>query len=197
MKPRILVFSGSRRAQSFNARLAKLGAAAVDKAGGQPTLISLDDYVLPIYDGDEEQASGIPAAAMALKQLFKTHHGILIASPEYNASISPLLKNVIDWVSRATPTESGKVPYKGKVVALTAATASAFAGSRALTHLRQILSGLGAWVVPDQPGISGAAQAFAEDGSLKDAGQQALLEALAASLVAAAGNIGAVTEPQH
>jgi NAD(P)H-dependent FMN reductase len=124
MKPRILVIAGSRRKASFNGRLARLGAAAVEKAGGAATLLSLDEYPLPIYDGDVEADTGIPQAAMQLKEIFKSHSGLLIASPEYNASVAPLLKNTIDWVSRATPTENGKVPYQGKVVALVAASPS-------------------------------------------------------------------------
>lgn len=196
MTPRILVISGSRRAQSFNMRVARLGAHAIEKAGGKALLLNFDEYPLPMYDGDLELESGIPEPALALKRLFKQHHGFFIASPEYNASVSPLLKNAIDWVSRATPNEHGKVPYKGKVAALASATASAFAGARGMAHLRQILTALGTWVVPDQLGIPDAPGAFGSDGSLRNPVHQGALEALAAILVATAAQIAVATEPQ-
>jgi chromate reductase len=187
MGARILVFSGSSRVESMNLKLARQGSNAIERAGGQPTLIDLRDFSLPLFDGDLEQAQGLPAPALELKRLFKAHDGFFIASPEYNASISPLLKNTIDWVSRATPTENGKIPYKGKVAALIGASPSPLGAYRGMAHLRQILSALGAWVLPDQMGISsGGGNPFAEDGSLRDANQQALLDAMAAGLVASA-----------
>ncbi len=189
MKPKILVFSGSVRSKSFNKMLAALGAAAISKAGGEATLIDLRDYSLPIYDGDLEAAEGVPAGAMALKAIFKAHHGFLIASPENNASVSSLLKNTLDWVSRAIPGETGKVPYSGKVAALVSAAAGAPAGIRGLQHLRQILASLEAIVLPQQLGITRPAEAFDADGKLKDAAHQKILEAVAARLVEVAGRL--------
>lgn len=191
MNPRILVFSGSARSKSWNKMLAALGAAAIDKAGGEATLIDLRDYPLPIYDGDLEATEGVPAKAMALKTLFKLHHGFLIASPENNASVSSLLKNTIDWVSRAIPGETGKVPYSGKVAALVSAAVGAPGGIRGLQHLRQILSGLETIVLPQQLGITRVAEAFDTDGKLKDAAQQRSLETIAARLVEVTAKLGA------
>jgi chromate reductase len=191
MKPKILVFSGSARSKSYNKMLASLGAEALAKAGAEPTLIDLRDYPMPIYDGDLEAAEGVPGNAMALKALFKAHHGFLIASPENNASVSSLLKNAIDWVSRAIPGETGKVPYTAKAAALVAAAAGGPAGLRGLEHLRQILTGLGVTVLPEQLGVTRVAEAFDADGALKDAGQQKSLEAIAARLVEVTGRLNA------
>lgn len=191
MKPSILVFSGSTRSLSLNGRLARIGAAAVEAAGGRATSISLLDFSLPLYNGDLEISRGIPAEVMELKHLFKEHHGFLIASPEYNASVSPLLKNTIDWISRPTRTEHGKAPYKGKVAALMSVTPSAFAGARGLAHLRQILTALGTWVVPDQLGIADA-NAFNAKGGLSTPAHAAALSALVDGLVRAAGRMASV-----
>jgi NAD(P)H-dependent FMN reductase len=163
--------------------LAALGAEALARAGAETTLIDLRDYPMPIYDGDSEAAVGVPANALALKELFKAHQGFLIASPENNASVSSLLKNTIDWVSRAVPGETGKVPYTGKAAALVAAAAGGPAGLRGLEHLRQILTGLGVAVLPEQLGITRLGEAFDAAGALKDAGHQKSLEAIAARLV--------------
>jgi NAD(P)H-dependent FMN reductase len=191
MKPRVLVFSGSARVDSYNKKLARLGAAAVDAAGGEATLIDLREHPLPLYDGDLEATHGIPAAAMELKRCFREHHGLLIASPENNASVPALLKNTIDWLSRATPTESGRAPYEGKVVALLAATPGNLGGARMLPHLRQILVALGCVVLPDQFGLSRADTAFDGEGRLEDPRHQASLEAVARRLVAVAGRLHA------
>jgi NAD(P)H-dependent FMN reductase len=104
--------------------------------------------------------------------------------------VSPLLKNAIDWVSRPLPDESGKVPYKGKVVAMMSVSITGLGGSRGLANLRQIFTTLGSWVLPEQLGMASATDAFADDGSLRDAAHQAGLEALAAALVDAASRIG-------
>ena len=187
---RILVFAGSARTGSLNARLAALGAAAIRKTGATADLISLADYPLPIYNGDLEKGQVLPPAAMTLKALFKAHHGLLVVSPEYNASVSPLLKNAIDWVSRPLPDENGKVPYKGKVVGMMSVSIAGLGGSRGLAHLRHIFTTLGSWVLPEQVGLASASNAFADDGSLRDAAQHSGLEAFVAALVDATARIG-------
>ena len=90
-------------------------------AGAEVTLIDLRDYSMPLYNGDLEESHGLPEAAVRMKALFKSHHGLLIASPEYNGSITPLLKNTLDWVSRPHGEESGLAPYEGRLAALIAA----------------------------------------------------------------------------
>ena len=125
MAPKILVFAGSIRTGSFNARLAALAAKELALAGADVTRISLDDYPMPLYDGDLEAASGVPANALKLKQMMAAHRGVFIASPEYNASVTPLLKNTIDWISRVR--ERGEPPlavFKNRVFALGGASDS-------------------------------------------------------------------------
>jgi len=186
MNPKILIISGSRRTQSLNTRLARLAVGAIERSGGAPTLLDIDRYPLPLYDGDLEQSDGLPAATVELKALFNEHHGFLIVSPEYNASVAPLLKNVIDWISRPTPSQEGRAPFKDKVAAMASVTPSPHSGIRGLMHLRQILNSLGTWVVPNQYTLGAAREAFAEDGTLRNPVHLNGLEALCAELVVAA-----------
>lgn len=168
--PKILVFAGSIRAGSFNQRLAALATKELVLADVDVTRISLADYPLPIYDADLEAQSGVPDNALKLKRMFQAHRGIFIASPEYNASVTPLLKNAIDWVSRVR--EGNEVPlaaYKGRVFALAAASNGSLGGYRSLMALRQILElGCGAVVLPEQVAVREAAHAFNDDDSLRD-----------------------------
>jgi NAD(P)H-dependent FMN reductase len=148
----------------------------------ETTIIDLRDYPLPLFDQDLEAAEGPPAAATKLKSLFMDHDGLLITSPEYNSSITPLLKNVIDWVSRRAEGEQPLAPYRGKVAAIMAASPGALGGLRGLVHLRAILGNIGVLVLPDQFALTKAADAFANDHTLKDTDQQAKIEALGANL---------------
>lgn len=182
MSARILVFAGSARSGSLNKKLARVAAAAVRAAGAAPTLIDLADYPMPLYDGDLEAREGVPASARKLKDLFTAHQGLLIVSPENNASVSALLKNTLDWISRQDGGESGLVPYQGKVAALAGASPGALGGLRGLTHLRAILQTLNVLVLPEQVALGRAHEAFNKDGSLKDAKQQAALAAMTKKL---------------
>jgi NAD(P)H-dependent FMN reductase len=182
MTARILVFAGSARSGSLNKKLARVAAAAVRAAGAEATLIDLADYPMPLYDGDLEAREGVPASARKLKDLFIAHQGMLIVSPENNASVSALLKNTLDWISRQDGSESGLVPYQGKVAAMAGASPGALGGLRGLTHLRAILQTLNVLVLSEQFALGRAHEAFNEDGSLKDAKQQAALAALAKKL---------------
>lgn len=184
MNPKILVFAGSAREDSLNKKLARVARQAVDAAGGRATFIDLRDYPLPLYDGDLEARDGIPANAKKLKQLFIDHQGLLIASPENNASMSALLKNTIDWISREDGEQSGLVPYAGKVAALMAASPSVRGGLRGVPHLRASLEALNVLVLPGYVTIPHADSAFAEDGALKDPEQQKAVAAAAKRLVA-------------
>lgn len=180
--PRVLAFAGSARSASFNKQLVRIGAAGVEAAGVECTLIDLRDYPLPLYDGDLEAESGLPENAARLRELLQTHEGLLIASPEYNSGIPALLKNTIDWTTRtpeATPDTSG---YGGKLVALMAASPGPLGGMRALVMVRSILTNIGCTVLAEQITIRQAASAFAEDGQLKDAGYQKRSQALGSTL---------------
>ena len=164
--PKILAFAGSARRDSWNKKLIRVAADAARKAGSDVTLIDLADYRLPLYDGDLEQTEGLPENAIKLKTLFKAHDALLIAAPEYNSSITPMLKNTLDWVSREWQGESGLVPYQNKVAAIIAASPGQFGGMRMLPHLRQILNTLGVLVLPGQVSVPNAHQAFESDARL-------------------------------
>ena len=168
--PRILVFAGSIRSGSFNARLAALAAREMARAEAEVTLISLIDYPMPLYDGNQEAASGPPENAVKLKRQMCTHNGVFIASPEYNASLSPLLNNTIDWVSRVRePREPPLAAYKNRVFALGAASNGTYGGMRSLMALRHVLElGCGALVIPEQVAVREAATAFDDMDRLKD-----------------------------
>jgi NAD(P)H-dependent FMN reductase len=189
MSTRILVFAGSAREGSLNKKLARLAAEAARAVGAEVTLIDLRDHPLPLYDGDLEAHHGVPVHAVRLKALFKEHDALLIASPENNGSVSALLKNTLDWLSRPVGEESGLAPYKSKVAALLAASPSALGGLRGLTHLRQILQSLGVLVLSEQFALSKAHQAFDAGGTLKDPKQQAQVAAVAARLAEVAGRL--------
>lgn len=174
-KPKILVFAGSAREASLNKKLARAAARAIDENGGEATFIDLRDFPMPIYEGDLEAREGMPAFARKLRELFVSHPAFLIVSPENNGTIPSLLKNAIDWLSRDVDGRSGLEPYRGKVIALMAASPGAFGGVVCLTHLRHSLSKLLAHVIPDQFPLPKADQAFAEDGSLTQPWQQKAL----------------------
>ncbi len=183
---KILVFAGSIRGGALSGRLAAHVAREIALMNAEATLISLADYELPLYNGDLEKEQGVPENAKKLKGMMLAHQGIYIASPEYNASMPALLKNTIDWVSRAK--EPAGNPYRQCVFALGATSDGRFGGYRGLYHLRQTLElGLGALVIPEQLAIAGASGAFDERGALKEEGSQKLLKAQLDKLVAAAG----------
>lgn len=162
--PRILAFAGSIRRASVNRQLIAAAARYVAEAGAEATVVDLRDFPMPIYDGDLEASSGLPEGAQRLKALMREHHGFLIASPEFNSSITPLLKNTLDWCSRPSPAEC----YAGKVAGLLAASPGALGGLRGLVTVRSILSNIGVLVVPQQVAIAKAHEAFDAAGALKD-----------------------------
>jgi len=181
--PRILAFGGSLRRDSFNQKLATIAAQGAREAGAEVTLIALRDFPMPVYDGDLEDAGGLPEAAKKLKALFREHHGLLIASPEYNSSISGALKNAIDWVSRQeTDDEPSLLALSGKSAVLMSASPGALGGLRGLVTVRSILGNIGITVLPDQMAVGKAYEAFNGDGSLKDAKQQSGIKGLGAKL---------------
>jgi NAD(P)H-dependent FMN reductase len=183
--PKILVIPGSTRNRSHNARLAALAAKELTLADGDVTLISLYDYPMPLYDADHDMVSGPPPSALKLKKMIGAHQGVFIASPEYNASISPLLKNAIDWLSRVREREEAPhAAFRDRVFALGAASPDVSGGARGLMALRQTLElGCGALVIPEQITVAHAENAFDDLDNLKDARQAAALRNLARRLV--------------
>jgi NAD(P)H-dependent FMN reductase len=182
--PKILVFAGSIRAGSHNARLAALAAKELALTGADVNRISLEDYPLPLYNGDDEAQSGVPANARSLKQLMMEHQGVFIASPEYNASMTPLLKNTIDWISRVR--ERGEPPlaaFRNRAFALGGASDGAYGALRSLMALRQVLElGCGALVLPEQITVFRAGEAFDEMDNLKEERAAASLKRVAQRL---------------
>ena len=166
--PRILAFSGSARRDSFNQKLVHEAAQGAEQVGAEVTIVNLGDYPLPIMDEDLEREQGTPENAAKLKALFLAHDGLLIAAPEYNSSITPLLKNAIDWVSRPAEGEEPLAAYQGKTATLMSVSPGGLGGLRGLTHLRSILGNIGVLVLPGQIAISQAHEAFDAAGILKD-----------------------------
>ena len=165
---RIIAFSGSTRSGSLNQKLLDIAVKRVVEHGGDVTAINLRDFEMPLYDGDLEEKDGIPESAMQLKKLMKEHHGLLLACPEYNSSITPLLKNTIDWLSRPVEGEPPLAAFKGKVAGLVAASPGALGGLRGLVHVRSILSNIGVIVLPTQVAVGSANDAMDESGLTND-----------------------------
>ncbi len=168
MTPKILTFAGSLRKDSLNKKLAAAAAQGALEAGAEVTLIDLADYPLPMYDGDIEASDGIPDNAMKLKTLMKSHHGFLIATPEYNSSISAVLKNTIDWASRKADGESPLECFVGKVIGLMAASPGGLGGLRGMFHVRDIFLNINSIVLPGHYALSSAHDAFDDAGNIID-----------------------------
>ncbi len=180
--PKILAFAGSTRTDSFNKKLVKVAVAGARAAGADVTLLDLRDLPMPLYDGDLEAKEGIPPTALQFKALMLAHQGLLIAAPEYNSGISGVLKNAIDWASRAAAGEAPLASFAGKVASLMSASPGALGGLRGLVHVRSILGNIRVLVLPEQVAVSRAHEAFNPDGALKDAKQQASVEQLGRNL---------------
>lgn len=186
--PRILAFAGSARRDSLNKKLIRAAAEYARAAGGEVTLIDLDEFPMPIYHGDLEAAQGMPENGMKLRSLFLAHDALLIASPENNSSVTALLKNTLDWLSRdigdGKGDDNGLAPYRGKIAAIMGATPGAFGTARgSLPHLRQILSVLGVTVLGTQAAVPRADKVFDEAGAIRDERVVRAVQSLATALV--------------
>jgi NAD(P)H-dependent FMN reductase len=166
--PKILAFAGSARQASFNKKLVKIAAEGAKAAGAEVTYLDFRELPMPLFDQDWEAANGLPENALRFKVLMKAHQGFLIACPEYNSSITPLLKNAIDWASRPEPGEPPLACFKDKVAVLMSASPGGLGGLRGLFHVRSILSSIGVIVLPDQKAVPNAHQAFDENDNLQD-----------------------------
>ena len=172
MSAKILAFAGSLKKASWNKKLVQVCAAGAESTGAEVTVIDLNDYELPIFNEDIESETGPPDNAQRLKYLFKQHNGLLIACPEYNSSITPVLKNTIDWVSRAAEGEKPLECFAGKVAGLVAASPGGLGGLRGLVHVRAILQNIQVTVVPNQMAVSKVHEAFDDQGNMTDEGQR-------------------------
>lgn len=178
MTAKILAFAGSARQESVNKKLVKIAMQGAKATGAEVTYLDFRDLPLPLYDGDLEKAEGLPANVRQLKALMKAHQGFLIACPEYNSSITPLLKNAIDWASRPEPDEPSLACFKDKVAVLMSASPGGLGGLRGLVHVRSILGNIGVLVLPDQKAIGNAYQAFDENDNLQDESQRIAIRQL-------------------
>lgn len=158
-----LTLSGSVRTDSSNSRLARAVGEKLILQGVEVNNIDLLHYSLEMFNEDSEATGGEPDAAIALAALFAKADIIFIASPEYNGSVSPLLKNTIDWVSRQ---KTG--PYKNATFGIGAASPGKMGGVAGLGHLRDILNKLGALVVPLTFGVGNSFSAFKENGTFSE-----------------------------
>jgi NAD(P)H-dependent FMN reductase len=181
---KILVIPGSLRTGSLNAKLAAAAAYQFAHVGAEVTRISLTDFPLPLYDGDLQSKSGVPKNAINLKRMIGAHHGVLIVTPEYNASVPPLVKNTIDWVTRVQDAHEtrGQV-FRERAFAIAAASESRLGGMRALVALRLILSACHATVIPNQLALSFAGQAYDDLDRLKHPPDIEALGALVRQLI--------------
>ena len=189
---KLLFLAGSARTESLNKKLAKQASVIAEKAGAQATFIDLKDYPMPIYDGDLEEAQGLPENAAKLKALFAAHDGFFIASPEYNSSFSSLLKNTLDWISRpGAKDEPPLIAYKGKVAALGAVSPGGIGGLRGLMPLRMLLGNIAVHVLPQQVAVSNGFTAFGDDGALTNNTHAEMLKDLINALVQTADKLNA------
>ncbi|MGC4083227.1 MAG: NAD(P)H-dependent oxidoreductase [Vicinamibacterales bacterium] len=165
---KLLLFAASLRAGSLNRKLIELAERAAKARGAQVDLVSMREFDVPAYDGDVEGASGIPAGAKALHDRLVAADAFIIASPEYNASMPGVLKNLVDWTSRFRPQ-----PFDGKHGLLLSASPSLAGGNRGLWALRVPFEHLGARIYPDMFSLAMAHKAFTDEGAIADAALQA------------------------
>lgn len=172
---RILGLAGSARTGSFNQALLAHALAKLESSDIKTETFSFREDPLPLYDGDLEKEEGIPDAALKLRAAVLAADGLVMACPEYNASITPLLKNALDWGSRKDEeTGQGNV-WLGKPVLLLSASPGALGGVRSLRAVREVLVELQAHVMPQQVAVPGAIQMFGEDGELAHERARSLL----------------------
>lgn len=180
---RLLAFSGSSRSGSFNTRLVQAAASLATAQGAEVEMLDLRSLELPLYDADLEAAEGLPAGVVALKEKMGAAGGFLIGCPEYNGSITPALKNAIDWASRRAEGEAPLAAFDGKVAGLLAASPGGLGGIRGLTHVRTILAGIGVWVAPSTVSLPAAHEAFDDTGAVANERARARLEKLVGELL--------------
>ncbi|HLM61364.1 MAG TPA: NAD(P)H-dependent oxidoreductase [Pyrinomonadaceae bacterium] len=182
-KPKILAFAGSLREHSYSKRVVKTAMKGAEKAGAGVIFVDLRDYPMPLYNADEHEQNGFDANALRFQKLLGEHDGFLIASPEYNGSLSGALKNALDWASRPSDEYKQIEVFKGKVAAIMSESPGAFGGLRCLGHLRGVLSILQVNVLPSEIAVGKVSAMFDGDGEeMTDEKMRGILENLGASL---------------
>ena len=180
---KILSFAGSIRSESINKRLAKIAMRAAEAAGAEVTFADLADYQMPLYCPDWESKNGIPDEVIAFKELMKSHQGFIISSPEYNGSLTGILKNTIDWMTRPYADEPRMACFSGKIAGIVAASPGGLGGLRGLHHLRVILASIGTFVLPNQVAVGNSETNLVDDESIKDEKLQQAITNLSGELV--------------
>jgi chromate reductase len=169
---RIKLLCGSLRKDSYNKKILELVATFLQSLENIEVIkIDLNDYLVPLYNGDFEEASGIPEVIINLGKLITESDGIIIISPEYNGGISSPLKFIIDWVSRISP-----MPWSGKTYCLMGATTGGFGTIKSMMNIIQTLNQIKGVVYPESFSLSYAAKAFNADGNFVESSNQVRLE---------------------
>lgn len=176
---KVVAFAGSLRKDSFNAQLAKVAGLAALNAGAEVEVVNLADYDIPLFNEDLEKQQ-VPVGVAALKQKIAAADALLVASPEYNGSISGVLKNALDWLSRSEADQ--KPAFRDTTVGLLSTSPGGLGGIRGLAHVRDIFVGMGSLVLSNQLAVGSSYQVFKE-GQISDEGMQARVEQLATELV--------------
>ena len=164
----ILIFAGSARQGAFSKQLAAAATTLVADDGCKPTLIDLADFDVPLYNADIETATGIPQPVIDFRRLVASHDGMIIATPEYNGFVTPLLLNMLCWASRPSPSDDFGTVFQGRPAALVASSPGRLGGVRVIPRLRDMIAELGMVPVPGFVTVPTAALAFTEQGRLVD-----------------------------
>jgi NAD(P)H-dependent FMN reductase len=181
--PKILAFAGSFREKSYNKRVLAIAADGARRRGAQVDVVDLRDYEMPVFCPDEIEKNGFHPAALSFQELLNGYHGLLIATPEYNASVPGGMKNIFDWASRRSEKFGLNEVFNGKFAAMITASPGSFGGIRCLAHLRPILSIMGVTVLPSEIAVTFVADKFEGDSyEIKDEKTAALLAGLGNAL---------------
>jgi chromate reductase len=181
--PKILAFAGSFREKSYNKRVLAIAAEGARKRGSQVDVVDLRDYEMPVFCPDEIEQNGFHPTALVFQELLSQYHGLLIATPEYNASVPGGMKNIFDWVSRKSEKFGVTEVFQGKFAAMITASPGSFGGIRCLAHLRQVLSIMGVTVLPSEIAVTFVAGKFDGDSKeINDDKTKSLLEGLGNAL---------------
>lgn len=165
---KLLVLSGSGRAESLNWKLATRLASIAKREAAEVTLVNLVELGLPIYNGDLETSEGLPDGAKRLKGLLQENTGLIVACPEYNGFMTPLLINAIDWCTRSEDASVDLSGFTDKTLLVASASPGPGGGGRASTHLKAMLSAIGSIVFPQSLAVPAAFNAFDDQGEFAD-----------------------------
>lgn len=181
---KVLAFSGSMRMGSSNQRLVADAARMATEMGAKVTVINLRDYPIAFFDEDLEKNLGMPPKARDLRKMMLNSDVIFISTPEYNGSVTPVLKNALDWMSRDEEGKPSRTAYQGKRFLLLSASPGQEGGTRGLQNLKSIVEEVGGNVVVGTLAVPNVFNAFNSSGQLKDAAQNKALQELVQKAIA-------------